>query len=36
MIKNVTFKLDGNNNNTVTAEKVKIVSCNAKKPDAPA
>ncbi|KAK3938782.1 transcription initiation factor IIA subunit 2 [Diplogelasinospora grovesii] len=32
MIKNVTFKLD-NGGTSVTADKVKIVSCSAKKPD---
>ncbi|KFA63076.1 hypothetical protein S40285_08429 [Stachybotrys chlorohalonatus IBT 40285] len=31
LIKNVTFKLD-NGNQAVQADKVKIVSCNAKKP----
>lgn len=31
LIKNVTFKMD-NGNPAVTADKVKIVSCNAKKP----
>lgn len=30
LIKDVNFKLD--NQNTVTAEKIKIVSCNSKKP----
>lgn len=30
LIKNVTFKLDGGQ--TVQADKVKIVSCNAKRP----
>jgi transcription initiation factor TFIIA small subunit len=32
LLKNVSFKLDGSNN-TIQAEKIKIVSCNAKKPD---
>lgn len=31
LIKNVTFKMD-NGNHAVTADRVKIVSCNAKKP----
>lgn len=31
LIRNVTFKMDGSNQ-TVSADKVKIVSCNAKKP----
>ncbi len=31
LIKNVTFKMD-NSSQTVTADKVKIVSCNSKKP----
>jgi transcription initiation factor TFIIA small subunit len=31
LIKNVNFKMD-NGNPAVVAEKVKIVSCNAKKP----
>ena len=31
LVKNVTFKMDGGGN-TVTADKVKIVSCNSKKP----
>ncbi|MCJ1441593.1 MAG: Transcription initiation factor IIA small chain (TFIIA 13.5 kDa subunit) [Stictis urceolatum] len=30
LIKDINFKLD--NNNTIQADKVKIVSCNAKKP----
>ncbi|ATY63947.1 transcription initiation factor iia small chain [Cordyceps militaris] len=32
LIKNVTFKMD-NGSHTVQADKVKIVSCNAKRPD---
>ncbi|KAK7409543.1 Transcription initiation factor IIA subunit 2 [Neonectria punicea] len=32
LIKNVTFKMD-NGSQSVTADKVKIVSCNAKKPE---
>ena len=31
LIRNVVFKMDGSNQ-TVSADKVKIVSCNAKKP----
>jgi transcription initiation factor TFIIA small subunit len=31
LIKNVTFKMD-NGNQPVHADKIKIVSCNAKKP----